>query len=91
MFYVQSSFDPDYTFKVLAYGLTAVYDDGRLSNVYNILSDIYKLATTSFSDSAPVAAKYLMDVSKYVEDDGGWDKWAEKIKGCAMALEHRKH
>lgn len=87
MFYVQSSFDPDYTFKVLAYGLTSAYDDGRISNIHYILSNIYKLATTSFSDSAPIAAKYLLEVSNYIENDGDWsEKWGKEIKRCAMSL-----
>lgn len=91
MFYVQSSFDPDYTFKVLAYGLTAVYDDGRICNINYILCDIYKLATTSFSDSAHIAAKYLLEVSEYIENDGDWsEKWGKEIKRCAMSLIHRK-
>lgn len=89
MLYVQSSFDPDYTFKVLADGLTAAYDDGRVDNINHILCDIYKLATTTFSDSAPVAVKYLMEASEYIQNDGDWsDKWGKEIERCAMSIKN---
>ena len=87
MFYVQSSFDPNYIFKVLAYGLMAVVNDGRISNIHYILSDIYMLATTSFSDNATIAVKYLMEVSHEIERQDEWSKeWGEKIKRCANSI-----
>ena len=89
MFYVQSSFDPHYTFQTLSYGLKTVYDDGRLSNVYHLLSEIYNLATNAFSDCAPVAVKYLMEVADYVESEGDWDGFSEKIRNCAKSIQKK--
>ena len=89
MLYVQSSFDPHYTFQTLAYGLKAVYDDGRLSNVYQLLSDIYNLATNAFSECASVAVNYLIEVADYVENDGDWGELSEKISICAKSIQNR--
>ena len=61
--YVSSSFDGDIIFKSLAYGYATACDDGRLSSMNGILSDIYKLATTDFKDYADTAASYLEEIA----------------------------
>ena len=69
---MQSSFDADYTFGAMAYGFLFPFEDSRISAMYGTLSEIYELATGSFSDNGAIAEKQLEHVVQIMRDEG-WD------------------
>lgn len=87
LFYVQSSFDAEYTFGAMAYGLLSAFEDGRISAMHGILSEIYELATGSFSDNDAIAEKQLEHVAQIMRDEG-WDDgmWANRVQNCAKSI-----
>lgn len=90
LFYAKSSFDSDYTFKALAYGLISAFEDGRVATLYGILNDIYELASGPFADSGHVAIKHLEEVADRMDEEG-WDDgmWANRARACARSIKNK--
>lgn len=87
LFYVQSSFDANSTFSTMVYGLLSAFEDGRISSMYSILSEIHELASVSFSENSLIAVHQLERVSQIMREEG-WDDgmWADRVLNCAKSI-----
>ena len=91
LFYTQSSTEADYSdyiFSAMSYGLLSAFEDGRVSNLYGLLSEIHQLAINSYTDYAGIAIKHLNEVSEIMREEG-WDDgmWADRVLNCANSIQ----